>query len=288
MTTTDQPLELSIRFRSPTSQADDAPLTVSVHVPGLGLASDPFDFAIPLDDKVLDELRWYLELYPQWPVGPDYERALGIEAKLREWGKRLFDAAFAHREALRVYDEFRRAEASGHLVTLDATDARVLRLPWELLADEGGYLFTQKPPVGVRRRVQKAKAARTQSFALPVRILMVISRPDDANFLDPRSSAQALLDAVEPLGSRVVVEFLYPPTLAALTRRVRDPKQPPVHVVHFDGHGVYVPQTGLGYLLFENDEHKEHLVNADDLGTLLNDTGVPLMVLDACQTAKSD
>jgi len=117
---------------------------------------------------------------------------------------------------------------------------------------------------------------------------MVISRPDDVGFLDPRSSAEALLDALEHLGSRVVVEFLYPPTLAALTRRVRDTKQPPIHVVHFDGHGVYVPQTGLGYLLFENDEHKEHLVNADDLGTLLNDTGVPLMVLDACQTAKSD
>ena len=47
-------------------------------------------------------------------------------------------------------------------------------------------------------------------------------------------------------------------------------------------------QTGLGYLLFENDAHEEQLVNADDLGTLLNDTGVPLMILDACQTAMTD
>ena len=27
-----------------------------------------------------------------------------------------------------------------------------------------------------------------------------------------------------------------------------------------------MPATGLGYLLFENDEHEEQLVNADDLG----------------------
>ena len=72
--------------------------------------------------------------------------------------------------------------------------------------------------------------------------------------------------------------FCVPPTLKALTQRVRDPHLPPVHVVHFDGHGVYRPDTGLGYLLFENDEHQAQLVNADDLGTLLNDTGVPLMI----------
>lgn len=117
---------------------------------------------------------------------------------------------------------------------------------------------------------------------------MLISRPDDVSFLDPRSSAQALLDAIEPLGERVTVEFLYPPTLKALTQRVRDPHLPPVHVVHFDGHGIYRPDTGLGYLLFENDEHQAQLVNAADLGTLLNDTGVPLMLLDACQTAQTD
>ncbi|HLF27144.1 MAG TPA: tetratricopeptide repeat protein [Anaerolineae bacterium] len=281
------PLELSIRIEK-TSDAEDAPLRASVHVERLGLSAGPFDFAIPLDDKALADIHWYLERYPQWPVGPDYDRALGVEAKLRTWGKALFDTALATREALRVYDGFRRAEATGHLVTIDATDARVLRLPWELLADEDGYLFTQKPPVGVRRRLQKAKAKKTPTFALPLRILMLISRPDDAGFLDPRSSAEALLDAVEPLGERVVVEFLYPPTLAALTRRLRDPKRPPVHVVHFDGHGVYVSQTGLGYLLFENDDHKENRVNADDLGALLNDTGVPLMLLDACQTAMAD
>ncbi len=188
-----------------------------------------------------------------------------------------------------VYTQFRLKDG-GKSITIDATDPRVLQLPWELLADEGGYVFTQRPPINVRRKLRVAREPKTQAFTLPVRILMLISRPegDHIGFLDPRSSAQALLDAIEPLGDRVTVEFLYPPTLKALTTRVRDPQAPPVHVVHFDGHGVYRPDTGLGYLLFENDEHQAQLVNAADLGTLLNDTGVPLMLLDACQTAQTD
>ena len=280
-------LELAIHFTA-TTKAEDAPLQVHVEVQTLGLSAGPIDFALPLDHTVLAELRWYLEVYPQWPVGPDYERALGIEAKLRAWGKALFDAAFADRELLRVYDEFRRTQNVTHLITIDATDPRVLQLPWELLADEGAHLFAMRPPISVRRRLKKTKAAPPQAFTLPMRILFVVSRPEGAGFLDPRSSAQALLDAIEPLGDQVTVEFLYPPTLEALTDRVRSETLPPIHVVHFDGHGVYLSQTGLGYLLFENDAHEEQLVNADDLGTLLNDTGVPLMILDACQTAQAD
>ena len=60
-----------------------------------------------------------------------------------------------------------------------------------------------------------------------------------------------------------------------------------MHVVHFDGHGVYEQAVGLGYLLFENDEHEADAVNANRLGTLLSQADIPLMVLDACQTAEA-
>jgi tetratricopeptide (TPR) repeat protein len=283
------PLELTIRFEK-MGDAEDAPLRVSASVPNTNISFGPVDFPVPLDEKTMLALRWYLEEYWKWPVGPDYQRALEIEASLLKWGKTLFEAVFTHAKMMRVYEQFRLMEAPGHLVTIDAIDPRILQLPWELLADDGGYLFTQRPPISLRRKLQTPRAAKTQPFSLPVRILMVISRPEGEHvgFLDPRSSAAALLDAIEPLGDQVTVEFLYPPTLKALTKRVRDPKLSQVHVVHFDGHGVYLSRTGLGYLLFENEKHEEQLVSADDLGPLLNDTGVPLMILDACQTAQPD
>ncbi len=281
------PLELTIRITA-MAQTPDASLQVSVSVKDLDLEKGPFPFLLPFDAAVLNDLRWYLELYPQWPVGPDYERAQQVEANLRPWGKALFDAVFAHPDARSVYSDFRKEKNSNRLIAIHSIDPRVLQLPWELLADEQSHVFSKQPPISIRRRMQRSQTVPVKPFTLPMRILFVVSRPEGAGFLDPRSSAQALLDAIEPLGDQVIVEFLYPPTLKALTQRVRDQNLPPVHVVHFDGHGVYVPQTGLGYLLFENDAHEAQLVNADDLGTLLNDTGVPLMILDACQTAQTD
>ena len=188
---------------------------------------------------------------------------------------------------MRVAQQFLDAGDGPKLLTVNSADPRVLRLPWELAADEDSHLFAARPPVVVRRRLHKAKQARSVQFDLPLRVLMVISRPDGVGFIDPRSSAVALLDALEPLGDRAEVEFLRPPTVKALAERLRDADQPPVHVVHFDGHGVYEQAVGLGYLLFENDEHEADAVNANRLGTLLSQADIPLMVLDACQTAEA-
>ena len=156
------------------------------------------------------------------------------------------------------------AEDEGKLLTLDATDPRVLRLPWELLADVGGHIFSQG--IGVRRRLQQDDRHAGPRRCLAVRMLLVVSRPDDVSFLDPRSDAWPLLDALDELGERVEVEFLYPPTVDALSKRLRDRKAPPVHMVHFDGHGVYDAPLGLGYLLFENDNHTGDRVDATPAG----------------------
>ena len=275
--------ELSIRF---TAKDETAPISVLLFRPDTGVATPPAPFKPPLDDKTLGELRWYLEEFSFWPSGPDYERAEGIENSLENWGRALRDSVIADREAARLWQQLLDAPAEGKLVTIDATDPRVLRLPWELLADDGGHVSARG--IGVRRRLQKATLMATRAFEPPVRVLVVAPRPDDAGFIDPRITALPLLVALVGLGNQVAVEFLYPPTLLALVERLRDRHAPPVHVVHFDGHGVYDEKLGLGYLLFENEEHKKDRVDADRLGTLLFNCGVPLMVLNACQSAKQE
>lgn len=255
----------------------------------LGIDAGPFPLQLPLDDKILAELRWYLEQYTRWPVGPDVERAERIKAQLLGWGSDLFNAVFAAPDAARVWTQFRLHDPDRpRLVTLDCTAPDVLRLPWELLADEETHLSMLD--IGFRRRLHKAQAAPTRAFDLPVRILMVVARPEDDRvaFIDPRASSQALLAAVEPLGPEVAtVEFLPTGTLAALDARLAD-KRNPVHVVHFDGHGVYDQRKGLGYLVFEGAKGDADLVDADKLGALLARSDIPLMVLDACQSAHGD
>ena len=275
--------ELSIRL---TADSDDAPLSATLFRPDTGVSTPAFPFTLPLDDAILADIRWYLETFAGWPTGPDYERAARIEAALEDWGRALRDSLLAHPEAARLWQQFVDDAGEGKLLTLDATDPRALRLPWELLADDGGHLFSQS--VSIRRRLQQATAAPVQPFALPVRVLVLVSRPDDAGFIGSREVSAPLLDALDALGDRAAVEFLYPPTLAALTARLRDRAVPPVHVVHFDGHGVYDARLGLGYLLFEKDDHSSDPVDANRLGTLLNRCGVPLMALNACQSAAQE
>ncbi len=284
---TPTPLTLRVSF---SSDGPDAPIRFSLSCPELDVDAGPYPFTPPLDEKALDGLRWYMEQWHRWPAETELPRATRIEAQMEDWGRALFHTIFCDPPAARLWQQFRAHDQQARLLTLDATDYRVLRLPWELLADEEGHVFALG--VSIRRRLHQVQAAQPRAFDLPVRVLMVIPRPEDETFIDPRASASALLDAVEPLGpERVVVEFLHPPTLKALTARLRDRQKPPVHVVHFDGHGVYRPQTGLGYLLFEDangDRREGDPVDADRLGTLLTQARVPLMVLDACQSAHAD
>ena len=283
------PHELRLRFErlADKDAPFNAPIPVTVHYDGQD--TEKIQFINPLTDQDLADLRWYIEAYCQWPVGPDYDRAHDIEKRLPGMGRSLFNSIFmTSAVAMGLFKDFLNNRDADSMITIDTTEPRILRLPWELLAEEGGYMFSKNPAVNIRRRMHQTKRTQVRNFDLPVRILMVVSRPKDAGFIDPRSSARPLLDAVDQLGDRAVVEFLRPPTLAALSRRLRDTKLPMVHVVHFDGHGVYDQAAGLGVLLFESENYKKHLVDSDKLGTLLNETGIPLMILDACQSGQPD
>lgn len=277
--------EIILRFQRVEASAEfDAPVPVTVHFEGTD--TETIEFVNPLTDKNLAELRWYLESYWSWPSEIDDDRAREVEGNLPKWGKALLEAVTRQpSEAMRLFGRFSAADGE-RVLTIDTTEPRILRLPWELLRDEGGYLFSEK--ISVRRRMHKVKPEAIQPFEPPVRILMVTCRPDGAGFIDPRSIAAPLLDALDALPEQFEVEFLRPPTLKALDERLRDENQPRVHIVHFDGHGVYDKSVGLGFLLFEDEAHQRNQVDAEQLGTLLNNSGIPLMVLNACQSAQPD
>jgi hypothetical protein len=75
-----------------------------------------------------------------------------------------------------------------------------------------------------------------------LRILYIVSRPADTGFLDPRLTARALFDALDPLGGSVRVDFCRPPTLARMDEMLRDEQRAgdPYDLVHFDGHGTFL------------------------------------------------
>ncbi len=98
--------------------------------------------------------------------------------------------------------------------------------------------------------------------------------------------------ALDPLGGSVRVDFCRPPTLARMEEMLRDGQQAgdPYDLVHFDGHGTFLPQSQIGALCFEKPDDgsgasETDLVPADRLGDLLASYSIPLVVLEACRSA---
>ena len=215
--------------------------------------SRPLSFSNPITDIELLEIQWYVETYGAHSLGdPDDTAAAHIKGMLPVWGKKLFEAVFKEREALERLLEFRENEDDSRLLTISTEHPAILVLPWELLHDPapgGGFLFMETPRISIRRRVAGATGGRG-SFKIAakdsLRLLFVVSRPDDAGFLDPRADSLPVLDAIdEHAPGRVICEFLRPPTLDALIARLEDKTKPPVDIVRFDGHGVFDRDGGL-------------------------------------------
>lgn len=154
----------------------------------------------------------------------------------------------------------------------------------------------------VRRRLPNRQRQPDHPTALPVRILLVSPRPEkDAQgnrigYIDHRVSARPLTEAAENLGDLARLTVLQPPTYEALQKALeKGDEGHPFDVVHFDGHGVYNRQLGLGGLCFEEARDQEKLegrtldfVDAVRLAGLVREHRIPLIFLEACQTAVAE
>lgn len=231
----------------------DGEVTVQLH--GNGRSGEPAPFAVALSEAEYEDLRWYLEDYMDLPDGGSAVRARRVEAALGEWGKRLFDGLFSsgdHREMLADLRD--RRQRPPRLLTVATLDPDLLRLPWELTGDRTGALIRQG--VTVRRQLERAGRVEPFEVELPLRVLLVVSRPVDLGFIDPRFTTRAVLDALVTLDRDVRIDFCRPPTLARMEKMLAesDRRGEPYHVVHFDGHGTFLPEVGLGALCFERPD----------------------------------
>jgi hypothetical protein len=241
-----------------------------------------------LDTSASPYLRWLLEDYPRLKPGASrHNEAILAQALLKAGGAVLFDALFgAHGERL--------AAAGAELADLDIgiVDAEGLTRdwPWELINQDGAMVAHE-----ARSLVRLAQAAGTSSVAAspqlnaPLRILMVVARPDGVMDAPFRSVASRAMSAAQ--GSTIDIEVLRPPTFDALQARLFKGIESgtPFQVVHFDGHGLLMPYYGrqLGTLVFELPGGGADYVRGAKIAQLIADTGVRLLLLNACQSAEA-
>lgn len=70
---------------------------VSIRCDKLGFSGSGGILVNPLTAEDREDLPWYLEQYPVWPYDDQLARALAIEGRLADVGRRLFEAASGRR-----------------------------------------------------------------------------------------------------------------------------------------------------------------------------------------------
>jgi hypothetical protein len=212
--------------------------------------------------------------------------AARIEQRMAEIGVELFTKVLGNTP---VWQEARH-DLSDTRVEIETTVTDATALPWELMRDPEADV-----PLALRARafvratrnsVQRPKVP--QSAGGPIRVLLVICRPRGREDVPFRSVARRMLEGLR--GSDAVrLTVLRPPTfekLAHVLREAHDSGEP-YHLVHFDGHGAW---SEHGNLEFESQilEGNRQLVGGQALGSLLVETSVAALVLNACQSAYAD
>lgn len=277
-------------------------------------------FEFKLTDQDREDLRWYMEDYAQYPLDPAPTIAARIEQRMVEIGVALFRNVFESSETARRLWARMQDRLNDTRIEIITEIREATAIPWELLRDPlTGEPLALAAQAFVHSQTDATRQARPldtsplEEGESKIRILLVICRPRGREDVPFRSVASRILRGLgREAGDIVQLDVLRPPTFEQLAKTLRAAKRTgqPYHIVHFDGHGMYMempeqdqlaafikslgvltlgkPRPGRhGYLLFENPlaEVNAELVDGDHLGKLLVETDVPVLALNACQSA---
>lgn len=212
---------------------------------------------------------------------------------VKDFGARLFDALFADRRAIRLFERHRgmverepsrRLRIKLHFIP-DVSELSML--PWEFLYDTEFSTFLGRSadtPI-VRYLNVPRPMHRTQLPGLPkpLSVLAVLSGPKDQVELRLDKEKAVIEQAMTDLRREglVALEYLIPPTLEKLHQRCSDKSY---FVLHFSGHGGFM--DGQPVIYFEHEDGLSHPVSGEALAAFLQDQReLQFVFLNACKTS---
>lgn len=200
----------------------------------------------------------------------------------KEIGEQLYDLIFKDK-ILSYYEEIKREsirESINLKLKFSKRATELLGFPWELLHD-GNRFLVSSGKLNLIRSIEDSESSPI-NIKLPLRILIIVSRPLNVNQLDNLIEGEAVVKGFYSLAlnNNVVINFLDPPTHDALIKTLADNEY---HIVHFDGHGAF--EQGNGYLVFENDFLEYELIDSETISNIFYTTNIKLIVLTACQSS---
>ena len=210
-----------------------------------------------------------------------------ISPVLQEIGTEIYDRFFADEK---VKKRLLDALGSSHRcrIVLELTASELAVLPWETIYVTEQHLFLSLiGSFSLVRYYRKNASLFPVTPQTPLKILALFSSPTDLPPLPIEQDEQVLSETLSDAIGRgqVELQILRHPTINDLQHALRMFRP---HVFHFDGHGAFSPDGTEGALIFEGAEQRQaQLVQASVLKTHLADSGIGLVILDACDTGSA-
>ncbi|MFX0183624.1 MAG: CHAT domain-containing protein [Candidatus Hodarchaeota archaeon] len=246
-------------------------------------------FSDPLTAQNYKDLKWYLEESMKHPFNAEerFHRAKQIELQISEWGEALFNTIFNNRDTYLFYEKAVNNGLENCEFCISSDDPTFLNIPWEIIRDPTpgrGYLAPLMSGFYRQRTGHKTRKALETTQRI-FRILWIISRPYGKQDIPYGTIARPMLEILRQLQPRIEIEILRPPTFDLLQNKLNTHRGD-YQLVHFDGHGTFIPKHDRGFLIFENTNGDPDPIDSHRLGQVLSTSQVPLFILNACQSAE--
>src|ERR1039458_1406015 len=115
--------------------------------------SSPYQFPVESqpNSNLMDQLRWYLEHFLDYPFDPEIGHAERVLDALQAWGTQAFNALFDRRDAGDWL-------ADSEILQIRSDDPHILSWPWEALFDpQHNYLAHERR---IERRLNRSEERR--------------------------------------------------------------------------------------------------------------------------------
>ncbi len=201
------------------------------------------------------------------------------EKQAAQYGAQLFHYVFGNG---RKFHDFLRAHKEHNTIRLKlvlTSDTAILsRLPWEYLYD-GKVFLCKSRNIQIIRQPERVSADVPASSVAPLRILVLITSPDDQAALNIDDELARIQDALATaiVDSKVELDVLSEVTTFSLRRALR---RKFYHVLYFIGYAKYNLMQQRSYLCFEDGVGHTELIGAPQLKKVLHHKEPHLLILN--------
>jgi hypothetical protein len=214
--------------RAEVIQVDNRCISLVTAEDGQEVIAKPFD----LNPEILDQ-TYLIEDWqrPDDEVERDY---------LKDYGYRLFAQLFGDGKELKgllLYNQLYREHGAHINLFIHPKDTLLWYIPWEFMHDGNEFLALSGRYTINRFPWGSSRFKQVVPFAPPLRILLIVSDPQDLERLHTEFEVESVENALSEVSAKGLVELRHLED-ASLEVLQRETQRERYHIIHFIGHGM--------------------------------------------------